>query len=77
MDPALAAAVVASLTSLALGIFAHQTAKQARQADEKTTENAQALDGWKELVGPLREELKEVRAERDALRAELEEMKHR
>ena len=71
MDPTLATAILASLTSVALGLFAHRTADRARQTSEKTSENALVLDGWKDLVNPLRERNHELEAENAALRAQV------
>ena len=58
-------AAITALGSVIVAVVARSTSKVSAQAASTTTENQQALDAWKELVGPLREELARERAERE------------
>ena len=62
-DQTIVVAVIGSVTSIARAWLAWRTAERARRTQERTDENAQALQGWKELLNPLREELARERAE--------------
>ena len=74
MDPTVVVAVIGTLTSLVLAVIAARTAAQARETDEKTTENALVLDAWKDMVNPLRDELDRMHVKYDRLEDECDRL---